>query len=182
MILNHQSALDPLLAGVALKRPISFVARDSLFPLPFVGWVLRNTYVMPINRKNASTKLIKAMVRRMQHGFLAGMFPEGTRSNDEKIGDFKPGFIAMIRRCDVPIYPVGIAGANDSMPRGVMFPRFRRVRVVFGEPLSPELIHSYLAERRETELVALVRERVLACQQAAEEWRQTSRSGYGEPL
>ena len=124
-----------MLTGLALKRPISYVARDSLFPLPVIGWVLRNAYVLPINRESASSRLIKAMIGRMKHGFLVGMFPEGTRSGDGVVGEFKPGFIAMIRRCDVPIYPVGIAGSFEAMPRGVLLPRFRLVRVVYGEPI-----------------------------------------------
>jgi 1-acyl-sn-glycerol-3-phosphate acyltransferase len=175
VLINHQSSLDPLLAGVALARPISYVARDSLFSLPMIGWVLRNTYVLPINREAASSRLIKAMVRRLDHGFLVGMFPEGTRSRDGEVGEIKPGFIAMIRRSNVPIYPVGIAGARDAMPRGVLIPRFRPVRVVYGEPLSPEEIKPYLGHGREQELVALVRERIVACQQEAESWRQNSR-------
>jgi 1-acyl-sn-glycerol-3-phosphate acyltransferase len=172
VLINHQSSLDPLLAGVALQRPISFVARDTLFPVPFIGWVLKNTYVLPINREAASSRLIKAMVRRMNHGFLVGMFPEGTRTKDGEVGPFKPGFIAMIRRCNVPIYPVGIAGAMEAMPRGVLIPRFRKVRVVYGEPFSPEEIKPYLEHGKEDELVALVRERIVACQKAAETWRQ----------
>lgn len=172
VLINHQSALDPLLAGVALQRPISYVARDTLFPVPFIGWVLKNTYVLPINREAASSRLIKAMVRRMNHGFLVGMFPEGTRSRDGQVGPFKPGFIAMIRRCNVPIYPVGIAGAMEAMPRGVLIPRFRKVRVVYGEPLTPEEIKLYLEHGKEEELVALVRERIIACQKAAEAWRR----------
>ena len=176
MLINHQSSLDPLLAGVALQRPISYVARDTLFPLPFIGWVLKNTYVLPINRESASSRLIKAMIRRMNHGFLVGMFPEGTRSRDGKVGPFKPGFIAMIRRCEVPIYPVGIAGANEAMPRGALIPRFRRVRVVYGQPLLPEDIKPFLEKGREEELVALVRERIIACQNAAETWRRHGRT------
>lgn len=172
LLINHQSSLDPLLAGMALNRPISYVARDSLFLLPFIGWVLRNTYVLPINRQAASSRLIKAIVRRMEHGFLVGMFPEGTRSHDGKVGPFKPGFIAMIRRAKVPIYPVGIAGAYLAMPRGVLFPRFRRVRVVYGEPFTPEEIQPYLEHGREDELVELVRKRIVACQELAEAWRQ----------
>ncbi len=177
MLINHQSSLDPLLVGVALQRPVSFVARDTLFPLPIVGWVLRNTYVLPINREAASSRIIKAMIRRMNHGFLVGMFPEGTRNDGREVGEFKPGFIAMIRRSQVPIYPVGIAGSHAAMPRGTILPRFRRVRMVFGEPLSQEELQPYFERGREEELVALVRERVVACQQAAEEWRQTSRVG-----
>lgn len=176
VLINHQSALDPLLAGVALQRPISYVARDTLFPVPFIGWVLKNTYVLPINREAASSRLIKAMVRRMDHGFLVGMFPEGTRTRDGEVGPFKPGFLAMIRRSNVPIYPVGIAGSMDAMPRGMLIPRFRKVRVVYGEPLLPEEIKPYLDDGREKELVALVRERIIACQQAAETWRQSGRT------
>lgn len=175
ILVNHQSSLDPLLAGIGLQRPISYVARDSLFSLPFIGWVLRNTYVVPINRNAASSRVIKTMVRRMKHGFLIGMFPEGTRSEDGTIGPFKPGFIAMIRRCEVPIYPVGIAGANDAMPRGVLIPRFRRVRVVYGEPFLPEEIQPLLKERREDEVIARVRERIQTCQQTAEAWRKHNR-------
>ncbi len=176
-MINHQSSLDPLLAGLAIKRPISYVARDSLFPLPVIGWLLRKTYVLPINRDSASSRLIKAMIGRMKHGFLVGMFPEGTRSDDDTVGEFKPGFIAMIRRCDVPIYPVGIAGSREAMPRGVLLPRFRRVRVVYGDPIPPDEIRPYLEQGREDELVALVRDRVIACRQAAESWRQESLFG-----
>lgn len=172
VLINHQSSLDPLLAGMALQRPISFVARHSLFSLPVIGWILRRTYVLPINRESASSRVIKAMVRRMEHGFLVGMFPEGTRSDDGEVGRLKPGFIAMIRRYPVPIYPVGIAGAHHAMPRGVLLPRFRPVRVVYGEPLSPEEIQPYLDHGREDELVELVRERIKECQKAAESWRR----------
>jgi 1-acyl-sn-glycerol-3-phosphate acyltransferase len=180
VLINHQSSLDPLLAGVALQRPISFVARDTLFPLPLVGWVLRNAYALPINRESASSRMIKAMIRRLNHGFLVGMFPEGTRSHDGRVGEFKPGFVAMIRRCQVPIYPVGIAGAHHALPRGVFFPRYRAVRIVYGEPLLPTEIQHYLERGQEEELVALVRERIVACQQAAETWRNISRFGAEE--
>ena len=172
MLINHQSSLDPLLAGMALNRPISYVARDTLFLIPFIGWVLKNTYVLPINRESASSRLIKAMIRRLDHGFLVGMFPEGTRSVDGKVGEFKPGFIAMVRRSKVPIYPVGIAGAHLAMPKGARLPRFRRVRVVYGEPLTPEEIQPYLEHGREEELVQLVRERIITCQERAEQWRR----------
>jgi 1-acyl-sn-glycerol-3-phosphate acyltransferase len=177
LLINHQSSLDPLLAGLAINRPISYMARDTLFLVPVIGWILRRTHVVPINRDSASSRAIKALIRRMKHGFLVGMFPEGTRSQDGQMGDFKPGFIALIRRSPVPIYPVGIAGAHDAMPRGVLIPRFRRVRVVYGEPITTEEIRPYLEHRREQELVALVRERIIDCQQAAENWRQTSRLG-----
>ena len=169
LIANHQSFLDPLLVGLPLTRPVSYIARDSLFRVPVVGWILRNTYVKPISREAASAQTIRESVQRMEAGFLCGIFPEGTRSDDGQVGEFKPGFIALVRRSSVPIYPVGIAGAIDALPRGAVWLRPRRVCVVFGDPLPPEEVLRLKEHGREAELVQAVHARVVACQQAAEE-------------
>ena len=66
---------------------MTFLARDTLFPVPFVGWVLRNTYVMPIRRDAATTETLRESIRRVEHGFYVGIFPEGTRSQDGSIGE-----------------------------------------------------------------------------------------------
>ena len=136
VLINHQSFLDPLFLGT-LGRPYSFLARDTLFPIPFVGWVLRNTYVMPINRDAASTTSIRQALKRMEDGFTVGIFPEGTRSEKGDVREFKPGFISFIRRSKLPVYPIGIAGAHLAMPRRKGL-RCRPVRIVIGEPLCPE--------------------------------------------
>ena len=177
VLANHQSSLDPLLVGLPLSRPVSYLARDSLFRLPVLGWVLRNTYVMPISREAASSATIKGAVQRMRHGFLVGIFPEGTRSSDGTVGPFKPGFIALLRRGKVPVYPVGVAGAHEAMPRDRLLLRPRRVTIVFGDPLTPEEIERYSGRGQEDALVALARERVIACQREAEQWRRCSAAG-----
>lgn len=169
LVINHQSFLDPLLAGLPLTRPISYLARDSLFRVPFVGWVLRNVYVIPINREAASTSSLREAIRRLKHGFLVGIFPEGTRTHDGSIGELKPGFLALVRRSKLPVYPVGISGAFEALPRGSWFLRPRRVRVVYGEPISAETIASY--GRDDEGLLTMVRLRLVACHQAAEDWR-----------
>ncbi|WP_166831943.1 lysophospholipid acyltransferase family protein [Thalassoroseus pseudoceratinae] len=174
---NHQSSLDPLLIGLPLSRPVSFLARDTLFPIPVMGHILRKTYVMPINRDAASTATIRTAVGRMKHGFLVGIFPEGTRSRDGKIGKIKPGFIALARRSGLPVFPVGIAGANGCMPSGSIWPRQGHIHVVFGEPLSQDDLADHLKKGREEELTALIHERLTACQQAAEDWRSREMSG-----
>ena len=50
LLLNHQSFLDPLAAGVHLKRPISYLAREELFKVPVVGWILRKTYTVSVSQ------------------------------------------------------------------------------------------------------------------------------------
>ena len=171
VLANHQSFLDPLLIGLPLQRPISFVARDSLFKVPVVGWMLRNTYVMPISRESASSASLRETIRRMQHGFLVGIFPEGTRTETGEVGEFKPGFVALIRRAKLPVYPVGVAGAFQSMGKGSWFMKPVRVRLVYGEPISVEELALYDGRDKDDALINLVRSRIVACQQEAEAWR-----------
>lgn len=169
-LINHQSFLDPLLAGLPLRRPVSFLARDSLFRVPVIGWILRNTYVMPINREAASTASLREAIRRLDHNFYVGIFPEGTRTTTGEVGRLKPGFLALMRRSKVPVYPVGIAGAFQALPKGAWFLRPVKVRVVFGAELSPDELARF-DKRQEAELLSYIRDRMLACQHEAEAWR-----------
>ncbi|MCH7687088.1 MAG: 1-acyl-sn-glycerol-3-phosphate acyltransferase [Planctomycetes bacterium] len=172
LLLNHQSHLDPLLIQSGMSRPVSWLARDSLFRIPVIGWILKGTYVLPIDRESAGASSIRKAVQYMQFGFMLGMFPEGTRTRDGSVGEFKPGFVALIRRGNVPVYPVGIAGSFDAFPRNAWFIRPKRVRVVFGDPLTSEEIERLSKRDQQNDLVALVKERIIACQQEAEAWRQ----------
>jgi 1-acyl-sn-glycerol-3-phosphate acyltransferase len=170
LLSNHQSFIDPLLIGLPLRRPISFLARDDLFSVPVIGWILRHTCVMPLNREGGSSAAIRETLRRMEHGFLVGIFPEGTRSPDGALGRFKPGFAALVRRADVPIFPIGIAGAHRALGRGSRFLRPHRVCVVFGEPFPRDEIARLSERGREHELVEAVRSRIADCQEEAEAW------------
>ncbi|MEX0724704.1 MAG: lysophospholipid acyltransferase family protein, partial [Planctomycetaceae bacterium] len=172
ILANHQSFLDPLLIGLPLRRPISYVARDSLFRVPVIGWILRNTYVMPINRSAASPAMLRDAIRRIEHGFLVGVFPEGTRTHNGDVGTFKPGFISLIRRARTTVYPVGIAGAHLALPRHAWFLKPKRVHVVFGEPLTYAELEPFLEKGNEQQLLEFIRERVCACQHEAEAWRE----------
>ena len=170
LVINHQSFLDPLMVGLPLARPVSFLARDNLFRVPFIGWVLRNTYVLPINREAASTGALREMIARLRAGFWVGIFPEGTRSTDGTLSELKPGFLALLRRADVPVCPVGIAGTGQALGRGAWFLRPTKVRVIFGEPIPRELIQEALKQGDET-LLALIRDRLQACVDQADSWR-----------
>lgn len=173
LIINHQSFLDPILAGLPLRRPVSYLARENLFQVPFIGWLLRKTYVLPINRESAGTAVLREMIARLKSGFWVGIFPEGTRSADGKLGKIKPGFLALLRRTDVPVCPVGIAGADRALGRHHKFPHFSTVRVVFGEPIPAEQIAETL-KLSETALLDLIRTRLEECMAQASDWRDRS--------
>jgi 1-acyl-sn-glycerol-3-phosphate acyltransferase len=173
LLINHQSYLDPHMVGLPLQRPVSFLARDDLFRVPFVGWVLRNTYVIPISRESASTSGLREAIRRLEHGFYVGIFPEGTRCTTGAVEQLKPGFLLLLRRTTVPVIPVGIAGTFEVYPKGAWFPQPGSVRVVFGEPFDREYLMSF-DKNREADLLAHVREGIVKCHTEAEAWRLES--------
>jgi len=177
LLANHQSYLDPMLIGLPLRRPVSYLARENLFRIPVVGWILRQTYVMPISRESTGTESLRESLRRIEAGYLVGMFPEGTRTSTGELGRLKPGFIALLRRARCPVVPVGIAGAFEAFPRGTILPRPGRVRVVFGEPIPFEVLEPLASRGCEAELVASIRARMQYCLTEAEAWRAQKKAG-----
>lgn len=182
LLSNHQSFLDPLLIGVLLKRPVSFLARDSLFRIPVIGWILRSTYVMPISRESAGTESMKKSIARLEDGYYVGLFPEGTRSHDGSVGSIKPGFIAIIRRAQVPIVPVGIAGAYEAMPRRSRFIRPVKIHLVYGAPIEVDEIQKLSEKGHEREFVELVQSRIADCRCRAKEWRSSQTANDSGPV
>jgi 1-acyl-sn-glycerol-3-phosphate acyltransferase len=136
-IVNHQSFLDPLFVGVRLTRPLAYLARDSLFRIPFIGWICRQTHVIPISRTAFRGSSIRTAMDRLKQGFLVGIYPEGTRSSGAP-KEFRPGFLSLVRRAEVPVYPVAVVGADRAMPRNAWFIRPVRVTVVYGKALTAE--------------------------------------------
>ena len=176
LLINHQSYLDPLLVGLPLRRPVSYLARDNLFRVPIVGWILKNTYVMPIRREAAGTESIRKSIERLQQGYYVGIFPEGTRTRDGRISPLKPGFVALVRRTDVPVIPVGIAGAHQAFPKGSWWMKPLPIRVVFGPPISASEVARLCVRGRESEFVDVIRNRLEDCLRQAEAWRAAGRS------
>ena len=173
LLINHQSFLDPLLVAVLISRPVSYLARDSLFRVPLLGWLMRNTHVIPISRESVRGGSIRTAIDRLEEGYLVGIYPEGTRSSGETVQKFRPGFLALARRTTQPIYPVAIAGSDRALPKGAWLIRPCRIRVVFGEPLSESDRQQLHDNKDEQALAALARERVAACHQRALAWLRT---------
>jgi len=172
VISNHQSFLDPVMLQVALPRPVSFLARDTLFRFWVLKYLFRLSFVFPLKREATSTATIRGAVARMKHGFLVGMFPEGTRTRDGLVGEFKPGFIALVRRAKLPVYPVGIAGSNRAMPR-IKFGFYRKqITMVYGKPLSYDELEPLCHKGNEKACVQFVKNRIEECHRQAEDWCQ----------
>ncbi len=135
---NHQSYLDPVLVGIALPRPICYLARSSLFAVPGFGPLIRGLKAHPVSRGAVDASALKATIRLLRDGEALLVFPEGTRTRDGSLGTFKPGVASIAIRCGVPLLPVCIEGAFRCWPRSRALPRPARAAVAYGEPIRPD--------------------------------------------
>lgn len=167
LVANHASNLDPLMIGLPLPRPVCFLAKASLFRVPLLGPFLRATHTIPVDRAAASAGSIRAIAEKVDAGYLAAVFPEGTRTRDGSVGEFKPGFLSIVKKIRRPVIPVGIAGTFEVWPADRKIPRPGRVRVVFGEPLEAD----ELLGGDRSAAIGRVRDAVVAAADDAAEWR-----------
>jgi 1-acyl-sn-glycerol-3-phosphate acyltransferase len=156
---NHQSTLDPILVGIASRRRLNYLARQTLFRFGPFGWLIRSLDAIPLERDGLGIGGLKESLRRLKQGEGLVIFPEGTRSADGDVQPLKPGFCMLARRSAVSVVPVGIDGAFDVWPRSSRFPHPGPVHIVVGEPISPE----WIQQSDDAELVAEVERRIRAC-------------------
>ncbi len=136
LAVNHCSFLDPVLAGISLKRPLSFMARSSLFgPFPF-GAALRGMNALPLEREGVGLSAFRAVLDHLDQGGGVLVFPEGTRSSDGKLKRFKGGVLKLARMAKVPVVPAMVVGSHRALGRGKWIPRPKNTEIRFGEPLE----------------------------------------------
>ena len=139
VISNHQSFLDPMVNGVTVwDRQFTALARDSLFVGPF-GWILRSVSARPIKREGGDLEAMKGALAELEAGRVVIIYPEGTRSPDGNMMEFKRGVLLLLKRTKPTVLPMGVDGTFLAWPRGRKLPRLRgNVVCVCGEPLSGE--------------------------------------------
>jgi len=135
---NHQSAMDIPILLVGLPVQFRFVAKRSLFHVPFLGWHLRRSGHIPVDRERPREALrsLDQAAQRIRQGRSVVLFPEGRRSRNGQIDRFKTGTFYLAIRAGVPIVPVTLNGT-----RAVLKPDTYRVRpgqteVIVHEPIA----------------------------------------------
>ena len=162
-VANHASYLDIPILAITLPFRVRFVARDNLFRAPFLGWIMRHSAHIPIERKGSkkSLKVLLETAHKVKQGLSVLIFPEGTRSSDGTIGTFKKGSLLIASRAKATIVPIAIKGSHQIMPRHSFFIRPTTVTVTIGEP-----INYFSAEKTEspdeTELLQKLRDQIKA--------------------
>src|SRR3989442_2478264 len=135
LAMNHQSYLDPPLAGIACDRAIYFLARRTLMDLPLLGWLLPKLNVIPVNQEGIDRSALKALIRVLKSGNGALVFPECSRTLGGNLQPAEPGLGLVIAKTLAPVVPMRIFGAHEALPRGGGGLHFMPITIVIGEPI-----------------------------------------------
>ena len=146
LVTNHQSMLDPWMIGIALRRQIHFMARESLFKGGIGQYIIETTNAFPVRRGRADSTAVREAIRRLQCGYLLNVFPEATRTSDGTIGPIAAGVAIIVHRAKVPVIPVVIDGAFEAWPRDRKFFRHSGIRVRYGKPIPYEELANLSAD------------------------------------
>jgi 1-acyl-sn-glycerol-3-phosphate acyltransferase len=135
---NHQSYFDIPVLMHSIPNNVRFVYRENLTKIPVLGWGMYLGQYIPINRENVreAMKSLKKAAEKVRRGISVAIFPEGTRSFDGSLGDFKRGMFVIADEAKVELVPTAIDGSYSIMPRSKFRIQSGNVKVTFGEPVA----------------------------------------------
>jgi 1-acyl-sn-glycerol-3-phosphate acyltransferase len=156
LCINHQSHMDTPVILAALPFQFRFTPKKELLRIPFLGWHLRRSGHVPIDRENphAAVKSLREAANSIRRGTPVVIFPEGGTSRDGAIKPFKGGGFMLAARSEAEVVPVTIRGS-----RAVLLPKTYHVRggvveVIVGKPVSSQGVStSELANRVRGEIL-----------------------------
>lgn len=143
---NHQSNLDIQSLISVTPLYLYFMAKKELFSIPFLGWGIRALGHFAIDRSNAR-KTFKTFseaaqrLKRTPHMSMV-LFPEGTRSADGTLGEFKQGSFTVVLEAGLPILPVVIQGAREVLPKESLLVRPGTINITFLKPIDISRWHA----------------------------------------
>ena len=135
----HRSNVDFAFSLFISPRKVFFMAKDGVFRVPLLGSLLTKLGAFPVNRDSADRESMRLAEEVLRRGQALVMFPEGTRKEGEQVEPLHDGAMFIAARTGAMVVPVGIAGSDRAMPLGSKLPRFARIHIVVGTPITPPM-------------------------------------------
>ncbi|WEK59657.1 MAG: lysophospholipid acyltransferase family protein [Candidatus Microbacterium colombiense] len=145
---NHYSEFDPLIVAVAVwrtGREPRFMAKESLFKVPVLGWLLRRTGMIPVARTSSASAAKQTMTQSaelVEHGRGVIVYPEGTLTRDPDLWPMrgKSGAVRLALADGIPLIPMAQWGTQEIMGRyqkGLsLWPLRKPIKVIIGDPVD----------------------------------------------
>lgn len=139
---NHTSYLDGFLAAVSLPNfpdtDLFFVGFRPYLNVPVIRNLIKIGRVIPLDFSSHLLEALRSAYYVLKNGKSLCLFPEGIRSLDGNVREFKRGFGILVKESGAKLVPVAISGAYEAWPRTAKFPKPHPIKVKFGHALSPE--------------------------------------------
>ena len=135
---NHTSSADaPAVVG-AIPRRIAILLKESLFKWPIVGQAFSSAHFIPVNRsaRDSAIASVEKATEALKDGQSFLIYPEGTRSPDGRLQEFKKGAVVMAIKAGVPIVPMACSGAHRVMEKRSLVIHPGEIVVEFLEPIN----------------------------------------------
>jgi 1-acyl-sn-glycerol-3-phosphate acyltransferase len=145
VVANHSSHADTAVLLAALPptaKPVFVAAADYWFDVPVRRFIASSLAgVLPVRRTGGGSfeAMLAAVGPALEAGRTVVIYPEGTRSTDGSIAEFRSGAVRLARECGVPIVPVALTGTADVLPKGGRWSP-APMRVHIGEAVDPESV------------------------------------------
>lgn len=149
---NHLSYFDIPVLISAIPNNLRFIYKKSIAYVPFFGWAVYLGGYVAVDRSNARSgfqaiKKAASIIKNKGLSFI--IFPEGTRSIDGNLGNFKRGAFLLASEVKEKIVPVTIIGSDKVLPKKSYRIKDGEVKVIIGEPLEYKEDKNFLNEIRE---------------------------------
>jgi 1-acyl-sn-glycerol-3-phosphate acyltransferase len=155
----HRSNIDSVVLATFSSRRIRALAKDSLFRVPVLAWLVAALGAIPVRRGEADRDALVAAKELLDRGEAMIVFPEGARQSGVEVTELFTGTAWLAAKTGALVVPIGIAGTEEALPFGARFLRRSRVRIVVEDPIPPpvaadgrrvgrEQLRAYTAELR----------------------------------
>lgn len=155
---NHTSFYDIIVTYPLMKQPTGYIAKKEIKKVPFLSWWMYFVNCIFLDRKDprAGLKSVLNAADMIRNGISIFLFPEGTRSKDCKLGEFKEGSFKIATKAKCPVIPVGIQGTYNIFEKQQPRIKSSKVIVTFGKPIYTD----QLDRAGQKQLPSIVKEQV----------------------
>lgn len=135
---NHRSNMDPVMIAAGCHRQLTFMAKEELFKVPVLGWLIKKFGAFPIKRGKGDAAAVMATLKILKRGEATLIFPEGTRMKDGTRKNINPGIIRLAMQAKVPILPAYVDKHS----------------VTFGKPITYENMADSISDAEKMQALA----------------------------
>lgn len=137
VVSNHASDFDPPLLSSCVQRPVAYMAKQELFQVPVLSTLIRWYGAYPVKRGAGDRAAIRAALGALDNGWAAGVFLQGTRTQDGRIHSPKLGAALIAAKAQVPLLPVSLWGTQGIQTKNKALPQSVPVTVRIGRLVQP---------------------------------------------